>query len=685
MSEDKKHCCGCAERGEHGGAAGRGACCCGAESGGGRNCCGIEKGGILGDGARLLVSLAALAAGFCISAFHLDFPFFPFSDPSWIAVLLCGLPIFKGAYNSLVREGSVTSALLISVAMVATIALQFFMLFVRPDFGHAHDSYIFAAGEIAFLMALGEAIEGRTVAKTRAGVEALVKLAPQTAFLERDGAFAEVAVSEIRAGDVVLVKPNGMISVDGVILSGGGAVDQSSMTGESVPVDKCPGDQVFAGTWNKSDAMTIRAERAAKDSAIAKLIALVEEAEGRKAPIARVANKWAARIVPAAIISSVLVFAYARLVLDAGAVESLVRGVTILVVFCPCAFALATPTAIAAGLGNAARRGILIKSGGALEELSRVSRVVFDKTGTLTTANLKVEGVRTSGMGEEEFLKLCAGAEAHSEHPIAKAVLEYASGRVALEAPESTRSLAGIGVESVVGGRRVEVMSFAALEKSGADFSGSEEYMRARLKEGETLVCALVDSKFAGVISLSDQLRPGAAEAVAALKAMGYGTCILTGDNAAAAARVAAASGVDEVFAELLPGDKARKILELKEGGARVCMIGDGVNDAPALANADVSVAMGALGSDLAVETADAAFLNDRIDLSPGLFRLSRTVMNTIRANITLSLSISFLAVVAGAYGLFGPGGGALVHNASSVIVVLNSASILGRKKLYAG
>ena len=681
MSEEHKHSCCCSSmpRREEGAAS----TCCQSKQSAKTNCCGVAEKIFLRERNVLIVSFFALVAGFCISYFDIAFPLFPFSDPSWIAVVLCGFPIFKGAYQKLVYEKAVTSALLISVAMIATISLQALMLFATESAGHSHDSFIFAAGEIAFFMALGEMIEGRTVAKTRAGIESLVKLAPQTAFRKIGEDFEEVEVSEIRIGDIVLVKPNAMISVDGIVIAGGGPVDQSSMTGEPTPAEKTLGDSVFAGTWNKSGAMTIRVERAAQDTAIAKLIKLVEEAEGRKAPIARVANKWAARIVPTAIATSVLVFAYAFFVLNADWISALVRGVTILVVFCPCAFALATPTAIAAGLGNAARRGILIKSGAALEELSRISHMVFDKTGTLTSARLKVECVRAFEMDESELLSLAASAEKHSEHPIAQAVLEYAQTRFDLQDPENTKSLAGVGVESIVGGHKILVCSFAALEKSGIDFAQGEAFMRERLNFGETLLCVIVDKKFAGVLTLSDEIKEDAKTTIAKLKLMGCKTAMLTGDNKFAAKRVADLVGIDEVYAELLPAQKAEKILALKAAGNRVCMIGDGVNDAPALANANVSVAMGALGSDLAIETADAAFLTDNITLAPGFLRLSRLVMNTIRANITVSLTISFFAVIGSAYAVFGPVGGALIHNASSVIVVLNSASILTRRRIY--
>lgn len=677
-------CCGAAGGGEsHGGS-----CCCGSgakRSGGGGSCCGSARSGIP-DGARLWISFAALAAGFAVGSLHVPWPLFPLTDPSWIAVALCGWPIAKGAWESLRGEGRVTSALLITIAIFSAIALQLLESFGGAQSGHGHASYIFAAGEIAFLMGLGEMIEARTVRKTREGVEALVKIAPKTAMLKTADGFSETPVGSLKVGDIVLVRPNCMISVDGEIVEGGGAVDQSSMTGESVPVDKKPGDTVLAGTWNKSGPMMVRVSKLSSQTAISKLISLVEEAEGKKAPISRVANKWAGRIVPAAVATSVAVFLFTRLALETDMATSLVRAVTILVVFCPCAFALATPTAVAAGIGNASRRGILVKSGAAIEELSYINCVAFDKTGTLTTASLKVEAVAGFGISEDEALALCAGAESYSEHPIARAVAAAARGRVEIPEPESTKALTGIGVECSIGGRRILVCSYRAAVDSGAAVdAAAREYAESRLERGETLVCLVADSKLAGIISLSDEIRPGAASAVAELGRLGYSTAILTGDNPSAAARVASETGVARCFSSLMPDGKVAAIEGLRRGGAKVLMIGDGVNDAPALAAADCSAAMGALGSDLAVETADIAFLNDNISLVPGLLKFSKAVMFKIRSNIVLSLAISFSAVILSAAGVLDPVSGALLHNVSSVTVVLNSASLLARKKDYDG
>ncbi|MFA5688182.1 MAG: cation-translocating P-type ATPase [Kiritimatiellales bacterium] len=641
-----------------------------------------EKNTMLRDGIILIIALVSLVLSFLISHFHIHVPFFPLiTDPSWFSVIFCGWPIARSAWRA-AKARRITSPMLITLAMFASIALQVMTMFNESLGGHAH-SYIFAAGEIAFLMALGELIEARTLSKTRAGVRSLITLTPKQALKKNGAEFESVNVDSLQIGDIVLVRPNDMIPVDGEIIEGGGAVDQSSMTGESVPAEKNTGDTVLAGTWNKSGSMIVRVQKKSGDTAIARLIQLVEEANSKKAPVVRIANKWAAAIVPSAIIISVLVFFFAWLALGVPALDAVIRGVTILVVFCPCAFGLATPTAIAAGIGNASHRGIMIKSGAALEEMSHIDTVVFDKTGTLTAARLTVKAVKAFGMDDDELLKLCAGAELYSEHPIAKAILGYAKERIEIPVPEDTKSLAGIGIECTVNGIHVLVCSFDALQKSGTDYSAGAAFAAERLEQGETLVCAVAAGKFAGIISLSDTIKPGAAGAVETLKRAGCKTVMLTGDNERAAHRVAAAVGIDDFYHSLLPADKAAKVEALRDSGARICMLGDGVNDAPALALANCSVAMGALGSDLAVETADIAFLNDNVSLISGLVKFSRVVMFKIRANMALSLTISFAAIILSAFGILDPVSGALLHNLSSVTVVLNSAALLPRTKEY--
>lgn len=647
-------------------------------------CAAKEKAANRRERAFLAVSLASLIAGFAISRSELHFPGFPLTDPSWIAVVLCGAPILNAARRALFRDKKITSSLLISVAILAAIALQIFVSFGgNADGAHAHDSYIFAAGEIAFLMALGEMLEAWTVKKSRKGIESLMKLAPKLAERKTaDGGTETVPAERLARGDVVFVRPNDMIPADGEIIAGESSVNQASLTGESVPVDKFVGDAVLAGTWNQSGALTIRVSKPNAENTISRLIRLVREAEAKKAPIQRIADRWAARIVPAAIVCAILVAAFARFVLETDFLTALIRGVTILVVFCPCAFALATPTAIAAGVGNAARRGILVKSGDALEKLASVDAVAFDKTGTLTRAELKIEATHSVGrLSEREMLALAAAAERRSQHPIARAIVAAAQG-ISLPDARNISAKTGVGVSCDVGDEEILICSFAALAKEKiAVPAAAEKFARERRERGETLVCLVADSSLEGIFSLSDTLRDGARPTLEKLKAAGVGTIMLTGDNAAAAKRIGASVGADEVFSELLPEDKAAKISELRGNGRRVLMVGDGVNDAPALASADCSAAMGALGSELAVETADVAILNDNVALVPGLLKFSKAVLTTIRVNFGISLAINFTSVVLSAAGVLDPVSGAIVHNASSLIVVSHSALLMFRKK----
>lgn len=651
----------------------------------GNACCpSAQKKVLLSEGFVLIISLASLVTGFALSKSTVHVPGFPLTDPSWIAVALCGFPIFRAAWNALLRERKITSSLLISIAILSAIALQVFAVFGgNADSAHTHDSYIFAAGEIAFLMALGEMIETYTVKKSGKGIEALITLAPKRAQRKTaDGGTETVPAEELKRGDIVFVRPDDTIPADGVILDGESSVNQESLTGESIPVDKAPGDSVLAGTRNRSGALTVKVSKPNAESTLARLIRLVREAEAKKAPIQHIADRWASCVVPAAIFCSVLVALFAYFILDTNFLTALIRGVTILVVFCPCAFALATPTAIAAGVGNAARRGILVKSGEALETLAKIDTVVFDKTGTLTRASLKVEAAFSSGrLDEREMRALCAAAELRSQHPIARALVSAAEG-IPLPSARNISAKNGIGICCDIDDEEIFVCSFAALEKEKIPVSdAAKRFAETRKALGETLVCLVCDGSLEGLFALSDVLRKRAEETVRVLNRRGFDTLMLTGDNAASAKKFGNLSGIGTVFSELLPEDKAKKITELRESGKCVLMAGDGVNDAPALASANCSVAMGALGSELAIETADIAILNDNLETVPGLLKFSKSVLKTIHINFGISLVINFSSVILSAAGVLDPVSGAIVHNASSIIVVLHSALLMFREK----
>lgn len=630
------------------------------------------------------ISLVSLILSFLNPAERWGLVFFHYVNPAWVCLILCGWPIVRSAWQGVVIGRKITSNLLISLAMLAAVALEFFTLFHLYSSGGGHEeSYIFAAGEIAFLMALGELIEDWTVKRSRSGIEALVKLSPSTASVKRGDGLIELPVTELSVGDIVVARPGEMIPVDGEIVSGRTSVDQSSMTGESIPVDKSEGDTVFGGTWNKAGAIEIRMTKPAKDMAVNRLIELVEEAEGKRAPISRLADRWASYIIPAAIILSILVALVAYFLLDASVLSAIIRGVTILVVFCPCALALATPTAIAAGLGNAARRGALIKNGAALETMAKVDALALDKTGTLTQGQIEVDGVQAFGMEEGELLRLAGAAEIYSEHPIARAIVTAAEKRAPLPNAKQTTSLVGIGVKAELEGKEVLVCQWTHLPKAGVDAKAAESAARSWLAQGRTVTAVCVNGALRGIISLSDTLRPGAASAMQAIHNMGISTAMLTGDNGQSAKKIAQSAQIDTVYHSLMPEGKLEKLSDMQSSGKTVCMVGDGVNDAPGLAAADCSIAMGALGSDIAIETADIALMSSDIRRLPGLFSLSRRVLATIRANIALSLAINIVAVILSTFGTLTPVTGALVHNAASILVVLNSAWILASRDRF--
>ena len=670
----RQHSCGCGQsHSEEHSACGcgshepKGACSCNS-SGKSGCCCSQKKRGFLSSGARVIIALVALVLSFCVAREWIGWRGFPLTDPAWLAVILCGLPIMASARNSFVYERKITAPFLISAAMLAAISLQIIYI-LNPGLqgGHSHQSYIFAAGEIAFLMALGAMIEELTIKKSRSGIEKILALSPKKALLKDADTISEIEAAQIKAGDILIVKPFSAIPADGVVLKGATSVNQANLTGESAPVEKREGDEVLAGTLNAESQIEIRATKDAAQTALSKMIALVKEAEGKRAPIARIADKWASYLVPAAILISIIVGFFAFFILEKSAVEAATRGVTILVVFCPCALVLATPTAIAAGIGCAARLGILIKSASALETLGKCKIFAFDKTGTLTRGKIKVSKITAfSGFEECDVIRLAAAAEAASTHPFAAAVLNFAKlNSVEIPAAENKKMLPGFGAECELGGEKI----YVGKAEKGFDFD-AESASFAVVKAGD---------KYAGAIEFSDEIKSGAAEAVSEISRSAK--CVmLTGDGGKAARKAAAEAGIAEFYAELLPAQKLEKIRELR-GAEKICMVGDGANDAPSLACADCSIAMGALGSDAAIESAQITVMNDNLKSVSAIFALSKRAIATIKINISISMLINFAAVLLAAFGILNPVSGAIWHNMASVLVVLNSARLLGFRK----
>ena len=607
----------------------------------------MEFGGIKKDIIFLILGGLSLI----VSLFNLiPLPF----DAAWIAIILCGIPIIMEAVIGLITAFDIKADVLVSLALIASVCI----------------GENFAAGEVAFIMQLGALLEDLTVAKARAGIEKLVHLTPQTARLIIDGADRIIPAEQVQVGDVIRVLPGETVAVDGIIISGQTSVHQAVMTGESLPVDKAAGDEVFSGTVNQFGAFEMRATKVGKDSSIQRMIQLVQSADAGKAKIVGLADRWATWIVVIALSAAGLTWAITG---------EIIRAVTILVVFCPCALVLATPTAIMAAIGNATKHGFLVREGDALERLSAVKKITFDKTGTLTYGTPKVIAVKSvSDFTEEEVYAFAASAEQMSEHPLGKAIVScYGKKPVSCD---SFKMNPGEGVIAVVDGKIVKAGNLKLL--GGTTISQAiAAKVDTYLNEGSTVIYVAVDNALAGYIVLSDTVRTESKDMIAALSSIGVQPVLLTGDHQNAAYAIAGQLAIREVHADCLPEDKLNYIGSYQEKGDAVCMIGDGINDAPALKKANVGIAMGGIGSDIAVDAADIALVDDEIRELPHLLALSRRMMTTIKLNLTFSMALNFLAITLAITGLLGPVIGALVHNAGSVLVIINSALLLSWHK----
>ncbi len=610
----------------------------------------LEWGGIKREIACLIVSGIALLASM------IGLPGLPF-DPAWVAIILCGIPIILEAVIGLVTAFDIKADVLVSLALIASVLI----------------SEDFAAGEVAFIMQLGALLEDLTVEKARAGIEKLVRLTPRTARRITPDGEETIPAQQVQVGDLLRVLPGESIPVDGMILSGSTSIDQSVMTGESLPVDKTAGDTVSSGTINRFGAFEMKALRVGEDSAIQRMIRLVQSADAGKAKIVGMADRWATWIVITALTAAALTWL---------ATGEIIRAVTILVVFCPCALVLATPTAIMAAIGNATRHGFLVREGDALERLAGVSHVAFDKTGTLTCGTLQVSHIISflPHCSQERLFALAAAVELRSEHPLGKAVVASYRQRTSqeLSQPQQFQMIPGQGVSAAVEGHQVAAGNEALLTALDVPLSPQAcQTAEQWRKEGCTIIYLALDGELAGALALSDTLRPNAAETIAQIHAAGVVPVLLTGDHEEAAVTIGTQVGLAEIHANCLPEDKLLEIQRLQSTGQMVCMIGDGINDAPALKKAHVGIAMGGVGSDIAVDAADIALVSDDIRQLPHLLRLSHRMMGTIRLNLTFSMALNFAAILLAMTGWLNPVVGALVHNAGSVLVILNSAFLL--------
>ena len=605
-------------------------------------------------GTRRKVALLSVS-GLALLMSMLGMEPLPF-EVSWIAIVLCGVPVVLEAVLGLATAWDIKAGVLVSIALIASVI-------IGEDF---------AAGEVAFIMQLGELLEELTVARARKGIERLVRLTPATA-RKVEGTREEVIPAEVRVGDILRVLPGETIPADGVILSGHTSVNQSVMTGEPLPRDKEAGDEVSSGTVNQFGTFDMKAARTGKDSSIQRMVRLVQSADAGKAKIVRLADRWATWIIAIALVSAGGTWM---------ATGELIRAVTILVVFCPCALVLATPTAVMAAIGNATRHGFLVREGDALERLSCVSHLTFDKTGTLTCGAPRVAAVRSflPELPEQELYRYAACAELRSEHPLGKAIVRcYRKDSVReLPQPEQFRMIPGRGVRAVVQGKELLAGNLELFRENGVELSDEARRAAERYQEeGCSVIFIGMDRQAAGLIALSDTLRENAVATIREVRDAGVVPVLLTGDHGNAAARVAGQLGIDLVCAECLPEDKFNWIDACQKERNRVCMVGDGINDALALKTSHAGIAMGGIGSDIAVDAADIVLVNDDIRELPHLLRLSRRMMGTIKCNLTFSMALNFIAIILAAGGILNPVAGALVHNAGSVVVIANSVFLL--------
>lgn len=614
----------------------------------------LEWGGVKKDITCLILSGIALIISLLkVEVFGIDL--------AWVAIILCGIPIILEAVVGLVTEFDIKADVLVSLALIASVII----------------GEIFAAGEVAFIMQLGALLEDLTVAKARAGIEKLVHLTPRTARRLNGEQESMIPAEEVQAGDILRVLPGEAIPVDGVILEGQTSINQAVMTGESLPVDKTVGDEVFSGTVNQFGAFAMKATKVGEDSSIQRMVKLVQSVDAGKAKIVGIADRWATWIVVIALTAAALTW------LISG---QIIRAVTILVVFCPCALVLATPTAIMAAIGNATKHGFLVREGDALERLASVVNITFDKTGTLTYGTPKVVASISvdSEWTDEDIYRLCSRAELRSEHPLGKAVVDCYKNEHSgdIHQPENFEMIPGQGVSANVDGKEIlagnkELFAVHQVALSDELSEKAEEY----LQTGCTIIYMAITGKAAGLLALSDTLREDAPDTIRQINEAGVTSVLLTGDHEKATHTIADKLNIREVYANCLPEDKLQHIEDYQTAGKQVCMIGDGINDAPALKKAYVGIAMGGIGSDIAVDAADIALINDQIKELPHLLRLSKRMMITIKCNLTFSMTLNFIAIALAITGILNPVIGALVHNAGSVLVIINSAFLLNWKK----
>ena len=571
------------------------------------------------------------------------------------ATLLGGYQRVMAAIRDVISR-RITVNVFVAIALAATVAI----------------GELRAAAIVVFIMAVAGALESYTIDRTRTSIRGLLDLAPKTATVRRDGREVPIPLDQVALGDIVVVRPGERIPVDGVVAGGASAVNQAPITGESMPVEKFAGHEVFGGSLNETGMLQVRTTRVGADTKLAQIIHLVEQAQSSRAPIQNIADRFTTWFLPAVLLFTAVVFFIWQDVRIA---------ISILLVTCPCAFAIATPTAVTAGVSRMARRAVLVKGGIFLELAGTLTALVVDKTGTFTLGRpVVVDAVGLNGHQPREVLRLAAVAERYSEHPLARAVMARAAQEgLAAEEPEEFKAEVGKGVVATHQGHQLLVGKPELFDSNGVTLDAEAGQLLSRqASAGHTPILVGLDGRLAGIIAIADEVRPEAPRAIAALKALGLGKVVmLTGDNRAAAAGIARQIGVDEFHAELLPEHKSEFVRRLQAEGHRVAMVGDGINDAPALALADVGIAMGSAGTDVAIETADVTLMNDDLGRVVELVGMSRKIITRIKLNIFFSMAYNAIGLSLGALGLLTPVLAVIFQEAGCISVVLSSTLLL--------
>ncbi len=572
-----------------------------------------------------------------------------------IAIVIGGYPLLKRALQDLLHK-DITAEVFMSVGVIAATAIGEFR----------------SASIIAFFMLISEYIDSVTMEKSRKAIKELVDLAPKTARVRRGAEEVEVPVEEVRKGEVVVVRPGEKIPVEGMIIEGRGAVNEAPITGEAFPVEKKEGDSVYAATINQIGLLFIRVLHTGEDTTYARIIKLVEEAESSKAPVQKIADKFASYFTPAILFIAAATYAITGEIRNA---------IAVIVVACPCSVAIATPLAVVASMGTAARKGIIIKGGRYLEALAKVDTIVMDKTGTLTLGNPVVTDIECFGNSvKEEVLALAASAEKYSEHPLAKAILKEAADKaVKVPEPDKSEVLPGLGIVSTVHKNPTFLGNRELMSQRGVLIGDQiETYCRGREKEGKTVLLLAGEKDVFGVVCVADVIREGTVEAIERLRALGFNEPVMmTGDNITTAGIVASRLGISNVMAGLLPQDKVEGIRRLVSEGKRVVMVGDGINDAPALALAHVGISMGAAGSDVAIEASDVALMRDEWKQVPQAIAIGRNTFAIIRQNLAIGILFNVIGIALASVGILPPTAAAVAHIMPDVLVFLNSSRLL--------